>query len=173
MKLCHSDFFIVRAFGGKTQQVTPHQDISVQEQETSLAEEFESSVEPSGRNAQVWLKSQCLQRDNFRCVITGRHDRDHCPPEHVWVPTNCAHIIPLSLGDYVGAEATVAAIWTAITRYFPEIKTTRIKPEDLNVVENAITMASFFHSSFGRFDFSFDELVCLSRTSPRIYANAS
>jgi hypothetical protein len=67
------------------------------------------------------------------------------------VPTNCAHVLPLSLGDYSGgAEATIAAIWTAISRYFPEIETTRIKPEDMNVVENAITMASLILPYFIR-----------------------
>jgi HNH endonuclease len=50
---------------------------------------------------------------------------------------------------------------------------TRIQPSELNVPENAMTIASFLHAAFGRFDFSFDAVVSLSRTLLCIYTNAS
>lgn len=173
MKLCHSDFFIVRASGGKTCEPTPHPRNEVREMEMFLAEELASGLKSPGRSEQKWLRRECFRRDNSRCVITGGLDREHSQIDEYNVPTNCAHIIPLSLGEF-GEEETIAMVWTAISRYFPEIMQTRISPTNMNVVENAMIMASFLHTSFGRFDFSLDAIVCLSRTSPgRIYANAS
>jgi hypothetical protein len=172
MKLCHSDFFIVRGSGGKTCEPTPHPYSEVRDMGMFLADELASGLKPPGRSEQKWLGRECFRRDNNRCVITGFLDREHSQTDQDNVPTNCAHIIPLSLAEF-GEEETIAMVWTAVSRYFPDIMQTRISPADTNVVENAMTMASFLHTSFGRFDFSLDAIVCLSRTSPRIYANAS
>src|SRR6267378_234506 len=107
MKLCHSDFFIVRASGGKTCEPTPHPHSEVQEQEMILADELASGLRSSGRSEQKWLKRQCFRRDENRCVITGSFDREHSQPDQDNVPTNC------------------------------DIEQTRISPADMNVVENA------------------------------------
>ena len=155
--------------------MTPHPDYLVRLLDQELVEELAASPNLSGRSDQQWLKNECLKRDDFRCILTGRVDRDQQrkhPGEKI-VHTNCAHVIPASLGCSAGRENISAMIWTAITRYFPGIKDTRMTPLDVNVPENALTLASFLHTSFGRFDFSLDAVVSLSRKLLCIYINAS
>jgi hypothetical protein len=167
----------LRAAGGRTVNATTHPNIEVQAEEIFQADELASSLGSSTRASQEWLKNQCFRRDQYRCVLTGA--ADHSMPggvesEESVVYTDCAHIIPFSLGAFDhGHEETIATIWTALRRYFPDLNNTRIRPEDMNVPENALTMASAFHNAFGRFDFSLDSIVCLSRILRWIHANAS
>jgi hypothetical protein len=155
--------------------MTPHPDFQVHLLEQELAEELAASPNLSGRSDQQWLKNECLKRDDFRCILTGNVDQDHEHkyPDETLVHTNCAHIIPASLGCSTDGENICVMIWTAITRYFLDIKDTRMTPFDVNVPENAFTLASFLHTGFGRFDFSLDAVVSLSRKLLCIYSNAS
>jgi hypothetical protein len=93
----------------------------------ALADDLEARDKPVGRLEQAWLKKQCFRRDDYRCVILGdvdTHQQDHYPDDMI----NCAHIIPVFLGDYKFNESTVAMIWVAILRYLPDIVEIRIQP---------------------------------------------
>ena len=154
----------MRAAGGKTVEITPHTDDSVHLEAEALADDLMARDTPVDRLEQTWLKKQCFRRDDYRCVILGdvdTNEQDRYPDDMI-SDTNCAHIIPLSLGDYKSNESAVANIWVAIRRYFPDIMETRMQPDELNVPENAMTLASYLHIAFGRFNFSFDSIVSLS-----------
>jgi hypothetical protein len=59
MKLSYSDFFLVRAAGGKTPEISPHwhPDYTAQLEE----DELESGIEPSSRANRDWVKNQCFK----------------------------------------------------------------------------------------------------------------
>ncbi|KAN0068278.1 hypothetical protein V8E54_013474 [Elaphomyces granulatus] len=106
-----------------------------------------------------------LARDGFRCVISGIWDRHYRQPGERFGPTNCAHIILLSLGDFGGGASRSHLDCSNPIFYFPEIKGTNISLADMNVIENAMTTMTSLQSrdyislaAFGRFNFSLDEL---------------
>ncbi|KAN0084842.1 hypothetical protein V8E54_001309 [Elaphomyces granulatus] len=149
-------------YGGIIAPCKEDSNIEVQAEGNFQADELASSLGSSTRACQEWLKDQCFRRDQYRCVLTGAADRSMpggVESEDSVVYTDCAHIIPFSLGAFDhGHEETTTTIWTALRRYFPDLNSTRIRPEYMNVPENALTMASAFHNAFGRFDFSLDSI---------------
>jgi hypothetical protein len=56
---------------------------------------------------------QALERDGYRCMITGKYDADyvkenpHIVKKKRVAPTECAHIFPESLGFNVSQEKKV------------------------------------------------------------------
>jgi hypothetical protein len=168
MSQSHSSHLLVKATGGKTPALTPHPDPVVQEEVENLA----ATIEPSTRADQEWLKKQCLRRDNYRCAVTGfldRNERRKHPnlrqPGEFTAETECAHILPMSLGKfderYEEQCTETATVWNALCRYFPDLEATGISSGNINIPENAITMISDVHRAFGRFQFSLDLLVSM------------
>ncbi|OJJ45684.1 hypothetical protein ASPZODRAFT_17133 [Penicilliopsis zonata CBS 506.65] len=107
---------------------------------TPTASEFSSSCgnEPDlGRNIKIGtdqgkLKATCLSRDNTRCLITGMYDADEA--------------------QQLSAEDDRRKSWAFLYRYFPrleEIVDVRCAGA-INTPRNAMTMASFLHTEFGK-----------------------
>ena len=64
-------------------------------------------VQSASRNEQPMLKRLCLERDDYRCMITGTIDSlaEKAFPNVVFDknrlgPTHASHIIPFALGRY-------------------------------------------------------------------------
>ncbi len=134
-------------------------------------EEVIASIESSTKEES--LKKDCLKRDGFRCVYSGAYDMASTKASLVDVPTHlpvakteCAHIIPFALGKFDDSRAietrNKATIWFAIHRYFPALKG-KIHAGNINQRENAFTLASSIHRSFGDYDLTFwpQSKVCL------------
>ena len=127
-------------------------------------------VEPSSRNEQSWLKGKCLERDGYRCVVAesvdyawARAHRQAYPSgTDIEVITDCAHILPFSLGSFEDASSleveNVGIIWAALFRYFPAIEG-QINAGMINCLENALTLSSNLHLYFGMFTLAFEQTV--------------
>jgi hypothetical protein len=69
-------------------------------------------AESSSRNDQTWLKKSCLKRDGNKCALSGFVDINWAianltPEQQATVDTwgtECAHIIPFSLGKFTEQE---------------------------------------------------------------------
>ena len=159
----------MRAAGGKTTEITPHPDDSVRVEAEALTDDLELGPRrisrPVGTNVakEAMFSARRLPMcDSRRCGYTAT------APLSRWY-TNCAHIVPLSLGDGKSNETTVAMIWVAI---LPEAT---ILPRHTGNKDSAKWAQCTrecnnhgFNSSrrIRRFDFS---IVSLSRTSSCIY----
>lgn len=108
------------------------------------------------------LKQECLERDGFKCVVTGRYDEKHVDPNAPPVRqcyTECAHIIPFSLATWKDEqeERSKNIIWTNLTRYFPSLTSQiRFSRDSINSARNAMTISRELHFYFGKFDFAFE-----------------
>ena len=132
-----------------------HQD-ALEEISSSLSE-----ITSSSRSEQTTLKAQCLQRDGFRCCLSGSYDIKSICSRLVQAPigarvaiTECAHILPFALREFNEKSAieteNKAAIWWALYRYFPALKN-KIDSATINQRQNAITMIDALHGMFGNF----------------------
>ena len=89
---------------GRTPFVTPSPRFNAEHDIEEIASEFHGV---SSRNDQVWLKSACLQRDGYKCVISGYYDLNEAEKLSTsaraslpgTVTTQAAHILPFSLGS--------------------------------------------------------------------------
>ena len=96
----------MRALGGKTPgQLTSSPAVDSQ----FRVECIMSEISPSSRVEQDELRSKCLRRDNWRCVVTRAVDMFtvlRCPdwPEAEeginMAATECAHVLPLALAKF-------------------------------------------------------------------------
>lgn len=115
--------------------------------------------EPATRSAQQQLKENCLERDNFQCMLTGitdisapKHGRSIVGYSGRTIPS---HIIPFSLGCWDNNEENqeIARIWTTLRRCFPCLM---LQPKHINNSANLMTLSQEAHSSFGAFELAFD-----------------
>jgi HNH endonuclease len=155
----------VKAVGGKTPAVTQSPSKHSQDKvQLQIA-----LVEPSSRNDQSWLKRHCLERDEYCYVVTKHLDfewsMDHRNEYHSNIPlelTDCAHILPFSLGNFENASPqdveNITIIWEALFRYFPALKGL-IHSGTINSLENAFTLSKGLHSYFGMFLLTFEQTV--------------
>jgi hypothetical protein len=73
--------------------------------------------------------------------------------------TECAHIIPFSLGSWSSDEEqyTTSKIWVSLNRCFPSLRAKiNFTQSSINEPCNAITMDRSIHNVFGRFDIAFE-----------------
>lgn len=112
-------------------------------------------VEPSSRNEQRWLRRVCLERDGNRCVLTGLMDDKAAPTgDDMVIVTECAHIIPFSLGHWQSEsqQHVKAQIWVNLNHFFPSLsQRIGFTQQSINEPRNAMTLALALHPMFGRF----------------------
>ncbi|KEZ42040.1 hypothetical protein SAPIO_CDS6451 [Scedosporium apiospermum] len=154
-------------------------------------EEAMTEIESSPRNDQQKLKTDCLRRDGFRCVISGLYDRQSIRDHLVTPPagnpsggTECAHILPFALRKFNERNAqqteNAATIWWGLHRYFPSLRN-KIDAGSINQPQNAMTLAVQVHDDFGSYDVALSpiqgpdnkyhiQLFELSTTFPPSYA---
>ena len=126
-------------------------------------------IEPTSRAEQRKLKSDCLKRDGYRCIVTEHWDWTWAKDHRSQIPkgeeveyTECAHILPFALGDFNEERSqeveNAAIIWAALYRYFPALEGI-ISSATINSPENAMTLSMVVHKHFGGFDISFERTV--------------
>lgn len=145
-----------------TPSITPSPRFGVEDSIEDIASKL---VEPATRGTQQkWLKKACLSRDNDRCVLTGAIEttsksaktREHNEKETL---TECAHIIPFSLGNWKSDEEhySKSQVWVNLNRCFPSLRTKiGFTQETINDPYNAMTMNSTLHHLFGLFIISLE-----------------
>lgn len=83
----------------------------------NIADKFDQSEVRERR-----MKTECLERDNYECTVTGRIEVSYLDRNDMTTPaatTECAHIIPFSLGKWESkAEEVKTGIWATINRNF-------------------------------------------------------
>ncbi|PKX98436.1 HNH endonuclease signature motif containing protein [Aspergillus novofumigatus IBT 16806] len=147
----------MKAEGGKTPQVTP-----LPFSATDITREIVASemTQSSSRNDQGRLKTACLQRDNYKCVVTKIWDPVAVSTFNIQgamtLRTQLAHIIPFSMGHWENEwkEKEIAQCWETLYLLFPSIKDI-IMPTTVNTPANAMTMAVPVHQDFGSFQIAF------------------
>ncbi|CAG8910015.1 unnamed protein product [Penicillium egyptiacum] len=117
-----------------------------------------SSGEPLARESRP--SEECLKRDGYKCVITGEFDLSS-PNLKVGIRralTECAHIIPFSLGTWKDEKDRKAKdiIWANLVHMFLSLETINFAQENINDTRNAITLVGELHKCFGYFDFAFE-----------------
>lgn len=106
------------------------------------------------------LKSECLRRDGWKCVITGVYDNasrdndliDDVDPDVQVDDCDAAHIIPFEFGE--GGE-----VWDTLYRYSPEVKGI-LAPDTINDHRNVMTVGLVLRPRFSKFNISLEETVC-------------
>jgi hypothetical protein len=121
----------------------------------NIADKFDQSEVRERR-----MKTECLERDNYKCTVTGRIEVSYLDKNDVTTPaatTECAHIIPFFLWESGAEEEAKTAIWETINRYFPTIcRNIQFTHESINDNRNGITMCKEVHSYFCQFDIAFE-----------------
>ncbi|KAJ9209233.1 hypothetical protein DTO166G4_9177 [Paecilomyces variotii] len=149
----------MRACGGQNQTVTP----SPFGRPDDVAQEM---IESSSQNNQQNLKKICLERDNYRCVVTDHYAaecRDKFPDisdeeyDDGMYPTNLSHIIPFALGVYETREQEndVVNIWTTLFALFPDLEDV-IKPDLINEPTNTMIMIPILNELWGKLKLAFE-----------------
>jgi len=145
----------------KTLRATPNISISSRlGMEDSIENILAEMAEPSVRQAR--LKRDCLRRDGNKCVITGFTEVSTLDRDDITTPaeyTECAHIIPFSLGSWKDEQEArdKAVIWVTLNRCFPSLKQKiAFDHESINNDCNAITTCADLHRKFGNFVFAFE-----------------
>ncbi|KAK2768458.1 hypothetical protein FQN54_000313 [Arachnomyces sp. PD_36] len=151
---------LVKAYGNAT-PVTPS---PLDDADFRVEEVVSMLIDPSSRNDQAKLKRICLQRDGYRCLISGAIDRGSRGkfPDTTNMPhasTQLAHILPFSLGEYESSnsaeELDVARKWESLYTCFPAIRD-RLSPDDVNDPTNLMTLMAPLHHCFGDFQFALE-----------------
>lgn len=115
-------------------------------------------MDSASRDAQQKLRERCLERDGYRCVITGARDPESVTrddPEF----NNCSdlqlsHILPFAIGAFKTEDEKrrIYKIWEAIFYYFPGLQDQLgMSPGDVNREDNVFMIDSVFHRDFGQF----------------------
>jgi hypothetical protein len=144
-------------------------------------------VDSPTHGEQALLKKQCLERDNYRCLVTGMWDREArnkiktLQSRELFAPTELAHIIPFCLGHYSTKEEVIYTFyqqkaiskmlintqeqelsrkWATLNAFFPDLRDiARLAPDEINQPRNAMTMVPPMHAAFGNFEFALQSTV--------------
>ncbi|KAJ5935627.1 hypothetical protein N7466_005174 [Penicillium verhagenii] len=149
----------LKAHGGKTPtDITPSPRPGVEDSIENLKTE---NIEPVSRSQQSQLCSHCLERDEFRCLATGRYSGSHPHPQGA--PTTyleAAHIIPFTLGSFrhddFEAVDRYATIWVNLSHYFPMLRQISFTSEHINSEKNILMLSMMVHKEFGQFRIIFE-----------------
>ncbi|KAJ5718482.1 hypothetical protein N7488_004128, partial [Penicillium malachiteum] len=96
------------------------------------------------------FRAALLARDGYKCALDS--------PDLNPTDTQGAHIIPFSYGFWnpnQGPPRHLASAWEILYRCFPALRRLKFDWEDINNLENGITMAEWIHSRFGKFRLAF------------------
>lgn len=145
----------------KAQRQTPSLTMSPREGLDQSIENIAGTFDlPASRDAR--MKMECLECDNRRCTMSGRVEKTFVSKRDTTTPaarTECAHIIPFSLGkwDSRAEETAKAETWVTINRCFPNLsRDLKFTHESVNDNRNGITMQKECHPYFGQFEISFE-----------------
>ncbi|KAE8144406.1 hypothetical protein BDV25DRAFT_96108 [Aspergillus avenaceus] len=104
--------------------------------------------------------SRCLQRDSYKCVITGEIDFDYWkrklgkPDGIAFSPTEGAHIIPFSYASWENSKTSShdrAKAWEVLYRCFPQVRRAGLIVNNIHDLSNGLTLRRSIHDEFGKF----------------------
>lgn len=121
----------VKASGGETVPPSPS---PVPEGSDDILN-LKTKREPSSRSEQGKLRRSCLQRDSYRCVLSGHTDESKGDdPAYSDAPlnsTDCAHILPFALASFDAesiAQVAKALFLSLADRFLLTYMMPRLKP---------------------------------------------
>ncbi|GKZ35118.1 hypothetical protein AbraIFM66950_005668 [Aspergillus brasiliensis] len=111
------------------------------ESETSDVRIPEEDISPLETRDQD-MQDDCLERDNYCCVITGAMDtatyfERFRPAGFANVQLQIAHIMPYSISHW--NESAMTTLWDTLCRYFPAVHEARIKAGSINALVNSLS----------------------------------
>lgn len=158
----------------KAQRNTPDVVISPRPgMEESIEDVLSEMTDPAIREAK--LKRDCLNRDGHMCAISKMPDSRYGTPrtaDRRNIETECAHIIPFSLGTWKDEHEEIAKanIWANIRRCFPGLLSRiNFNQSSINDHRNCITMWIDVHKIFGGFTFALEETAILNTYNVKSY----
>ncbi|KAJ5226702.1 uncharacterized protein N7469_006708 [Penicillium citrinum] len=164
----------MKAQGGRTPTVlisSPRHGL-----EDSIQDIMSQNISPITRNLQYRLREHCLERDGFKCVVTGLWSRVHSHP--AGAPTGnleTAHIIPFPLGAFESSNRPAVArhseIWTNIRHYFPIIHTMPFSSNQINEERNVLMLHSSLHTEFRGFRICFEATTVTNQYRFRTFSD--
>lgn len=149
-------------------------------------------IESSSQNNQQNLKKICLERDNYRCVVTDHYAaecRDKFPDisdeeyDDGMYPTNLSHIIPFALGVYETREQV--RLFFFLISYYSKLSNLNtqendvvniwttlfalfpdledvIKPDLINEPTNTMIMIPILNELWGKLKLAFESTVSIN-----------
>ncbi|KAB8229459.1 HNH endonuclease signature motif containing protein [Aspergillus alliaceus] len=152
----HIDTALIRPFlavGGKSKPLTPSPRFGTEDSIEDLLSEIDDPVV----REQERLRTQCLSRDGYRCVITKAYEETANPPPQIPFVGNliAAHIIPFCLGSFSTNDELrgLGEIWQCFYRYFPGVRSRlNFTQASINDMQNVMMLERHaVHTHFGRF----------------------
>lgn len=144
----------MKAAGDKSGNITPSPRTGASDSVENLGAQIDESLT---RDPQEQLRRRGLSREGGACIVSKYFDynkRHLCRPDRYLGMLECAHIFPFALGRFRNdaEQHQVAAIWTTIYRYFPEVRS-RLNFHYHNVsdIENVMILEATLHKLFGKF----------------------
>ncbi|KAK2787933.1 hypothetical protein FQN53_004374 [Emmonsiellopsis sp. PD_33] len=143
---------------------------SPREKRENNAEVVVASSLPVSQGRDHEFRETCLQRDDYRCVVTRRIDTQRWedlgrPTDVPFGDLEAAHIIPsayASWNDHPTSLMNVTKAWELLYRYFPAIKRVGVSVENINDPSNGIMLRSHIRREFGKFRCAFVATVCIT-----------
>ncbi|KAJ5692831.1 hypothetical protein N7462_002254 [Penicillium macrosclerotiorum] len=166
----------LRALGGKTpSEITPAPRAGV---EDSIEELRSLNVRPITRGPQAQLRDHCLERDGYRCVVTGQYSSKHRhPPNSITTILQAAHIIPFALGSFnVDNSEPInrnAIIWVNLRRYFPVLRAMAADQQIINHESNVLMLDPVTHLEFGQFHIILEATSVTHQYHVKAFPNAA
>ncbi|KAF5372029.1 hypothetical protein D9615_008120 [Tricholomella constricta] len=143
----------MKAQGGRTPAVSDHPS----RRSAEITRENLASLIESAKRDQQTLKDLCLKRDGARCVISGIMDMRHAlkhlqvyQPGDEYKYTEAAHIIPFGINKTHSNQARAKS--AEIITLFTGIDISEVNGNDINRLENVMTLSLDEHKKFGGFD---------------------
>ncbi|OJD13515.1 hypothetical protein AJ78_06041 [Emergomyces pasteurianus Ep9510] len=118
------------------------------------------------------FRETCLQRDNYKCVVTKEMDIDYweeigCPSDVLFGDVEAAHIIPFayaSWNDRPASSKNISNAWELLYRCFPAIRRVGMSIESINDPSNGIILRNFIHNEFEKF-----RCTLVATKTPHVY----
>lgn len=110
------------------------------------------------------LRRKCLERDGYKCVVSGRWSfSDRHPDGEEHASLEIAHIIPFTQASFPyprdDDQSTYqdVVVWVILNRYFPELHSRlNFSSEHFDSEKNAMMLACSLHWNFWEFSFIFE-----------------
>lgn len=163
------------ARGAATPAVTPSPRLG---RERSIETFVSYDIESITRADQRRLRTNCLERDGHRCVLSKLWNPNfpNRPPNEPKAPLEAAHIIPFALGTFRSNDPDSrerhATIWVNIHRYFPALRSRlHFTSEHVNREANVMMLLSPLHGEFGEFRLTFEATQTENRYRVKVFPN--
>ncbi|KAG6852383.1 hypothetical protein C0991_012534 [Blastosporella zonata] len=117
--------------------------------------DLDSSSRPPTPESQANEKDKALERDGYRCVMTGKidwksHENIFVPDPQVTTITKAAHIFDWSSNQQLGDEEKTQCTAVVLQRFGGISTVKELSGPDIHRLENILTLGLDFHILFDR-----------------------